>query len=320
LKFIEGLEPPNGFHHRLEYGNMWHVCEEAHAAKLGQVEGEKRLKYYCQELVQRYPDQGAEIDKWYRVCKVQFPVYMDFWRKHPEVIERKPVSQEQVFDVKYRLPSGRMVRLRGKFDAVDLIKKDKRWRVYLQENKARGEVDELETAEQLQFDLQTGMYLVALGKDNPTQYPIRGVRYNVIRRPLSGGLHSIRQHKPSKSNPLGETKDQFYARLGGLIAEEPEHYFKRWTADYSTEDIERFEKRILQPILESLWDWWDYMKMIDFSPWGSDNPINNSRHWQHPHGVYNVINEKGRSDVEEFLVNGSTVGLIRNDKLFGELA
>ena len=68
--------------------------------------------------------------------------------------------QEQVCDVPYNLPSGRVVRLRGKFDSVDLIDGG----IYLQENKTKGDIDKIQVERQLSFDLQTLMYSVALHK------------------------------------------------------------------------------------------------------------------------------------------------------------
>jgi hypothetical protein len=199
---VEGLRPVDGFNHRLEYGNMWHVCEEALASKLS---WDVRLLEYAQELCHRYPIQQAEIDKWYYVCLTQFPLYVEWWGKHPDVKDRTPLLAEQVFDVPYPLPSGRTARLRGKLDSVDLIGKGKNIGAWLQENKSKGDIDESQLRRQLSsgFDLQTMIYLTALrsfdwnsiGKDALLTHPdnIRGVRYNVVRRPLSGGRGSIVQ-------------------------------------------------------------------------------------------------------------------------------
>jgi len=157
LKYICGLEPHDKWNHRLGYGNMWHVCEEAHAANEAH---EPKLCYHTEDQLKRYPMQREEITKWFRVCQVQFPEYVKYWSEHPDVQNRTPLMQEQVFDVPYTLPSGRVVRLRGKFDSVDLIDGG----VYLQENKSRGDIDKLQVERQLKFDLQTLMYSVALHK------------------------------------------------------------------------------------------------------------------------------------------------------------
>ncbi len=313
LRVVEGLRPAPMFQHRIEYGQMWHTCEEYHAQ--GQA-WEGALKLHAQDLCRLYPTQQEQIQHWYNVCKVQFPVYVKYWGKHPDVKSRTPLLQEQVFDVPYNLPSGRIVRLRGKWDAVDVIGKGKNAAVYLQENKTKGDIDELQLKRQLQFDLQTMLYLVALEQyarhGVPMQFaenrPVAGVRYNVVRRPLSGWRHSIRQTQK-------ETPAEFYARLGGLIEEEPAFFFMRWKVEVTPGDMRAFEHRCLVPLLESLCDWWSW---ID-SPAGRKDPFGDHVHWQTPYGFYNVMAEGGSTELDEFLATRSELGLVRNAPLFTEL-
>jgi hypothetical protein len=168
---MEGLASMDKFLYRREYGNLWHLCEEAIAAEchfFGEAVGttlwEDKLKGYAQQLCKRYPLQQEEIDHWYRVCKVQFPIYVKWWSKHPDVKARKPLLQEEKFDVPYSLPSGRVVRLRGKWDSVDLVN----GQVWLKENKSKGEIDEQQLVRQLTFDVQTLFFVIALEKFKET--------------------------------------------------------------------------------------------------------------------------------------------------------
>jgi hypothetical protein len=232
--------------------------------------------------------------------------------------------QEQVFDVPYALPSGRTVRLRGKFDSVDLIGKGKNASVYLQENKTKGNLDEQQLKRQLQFDLQTMMYLIALehlpAKELRTYpllngRPINGVRYNVIRRPLSGGKGSIRKHSPTKLNPAGESDEEFYARLAGIIMEDPGYYFMRWKVEVTSQDMKRFKHEFFDNVLEELCNWWSW---ID-SPAGRKDPFSDPVHWRLPYGVYNPLLEGGSSEVDEYLATKSELGLVRNNRMFKEL-
>ena len=87
--------------------------------------------------------------------------------------------------------------MRGKWDSVDYIGK----RVYLQENKTKGDIDEQAIRHNLHFDLQTMLYMTALTEELEPQ-KIAGVRYNVIRRPLSGGKGSIRPHAEKNSKNM----------------------------------------------------------------------------------------------------------------------
>lgn len=328
VRALEGWRSVEGFNHRIEYGQMWHTCEEALAAGR---DWDAALLGYCTGLATIYPLNVEQIDHWYNVCKKQFPVYVDFWAQHPDVVNRQPILQEQVFDVPYDLPSGRRVRLRGKWDSVDLIGAG----IYLQENKTKSEINENEIRRQLTFDLQTMMYLVALTQDTGIDaleeikqwdgkkltVPISGVRYNVIRRPLSGGKGSIVRHKPSKSNPNGESKEDYYNRLAEYIVNEPETYFARWSFQVHDIDIKRFCKECLNPILETLCVWYDVVANRETGHLVAPNAftVRDMMNWRHPFGVWNSIDETGSSDLDEYLATGSTVGLERVDTLFREL-
>lgn len=371
LLVVEGLKPEPTFNHRIEYGQMWHVCEEAFA-KASPTEKRSsevgpwnaRLAEYCYSLREKYPFQQEQIHHWEHVCSTQFPLYVDYWQKQPDVTARTPLLQEQVFDVPYRLPSGRTIRLRGKWDSVDLIGKGAGAGVYLQENKTKGDVDEGQIKRQMGFDLQTMLYLVALdsGKSGIAEidyaFAIKGVRYNVIRRPLSGGAGSIVRRKPttgakcpkckgkgisgsflgtnSVSIPCpkckgdgrtgakaGETAAEFYGRLGGIIGDSPETYFFRWKVEVTPGDLADFRKRCLDPLLEQLCDWYAHVttaKDIFGLRHGIHHSVRGvSLHWQHPFGVRNMLDEGGSTDLDEYLRTGSTVGLRNVDKLFEEL-
>lgn len=346
LLVVKGLKPRDEFNHRMEYGQMWHTCEEEWArAKRQHDDWARDLHQYAKQLCSKYPFQKEQIQHWYNVCKVQFPIYTEFWSKHPDVKSREPLLQEQVFKVPYKLPSGRVVYLRGKWDSVDLIGKGKRASVFLQENKTKGKVDEGELRKQLGFDLQTMFYLIALSKCfeyakngtnldtegmlpedahwgnlvySPGAMPV-GVRYNVVRRPLAGGKHSIRKHQPTKKNPQGESDAEFYARLGSLIAEEPKHYFMRWKVQVSKIDLERFEHEFLVPILEQLCDWWLWVSNNN-DPYQSNLDNGQYVHWRTPYGFYNVLAEGGSTELDSYLESGSKTGLQQTSELFPELA
>lgn len=361
LRYVEGLRSADAFNARMEFGNLWHACEEALAANRDWREG---LDAYVQVVAAKYPLDRALVDKWQMACRTQFPVYVDYWAKHPDVEERTPFLQEAVFDVPYSLPSGRTVRLRGKFDAVDLIGKGKSAGVYLQENKTKSDIDEQKLRRQLQFDLQSMTYLVALqkffetppGLGNFSSKQVKGIRYNVCRRPLSGGKGSIKQgegtqgSKCSKCKASGrikhtasddticpkcngrgriggnppETDEHFWNRLKQYFIDEPEAFFMRWRVEVTPPEIRQFERRFLQPILEQLCDWYEWVA-------GNHNPFHNetnykdgrrihsSIHWQHPFGVYNSMNEGGSTDYDNVLATGNTVGLVRRESLFEEL-
>ena len=321
LKSIMGIRPIDKFNPRMEYGNLWHTCEEYHA------KGEdwaKALTEYCRGLAKKYRTQQQEVAHWHNVCKTQFPHYINHYANQGEK-EKVNLFSEEVFHVPYKLPSGRLVWLRGKWDSADLRNTGTGWGVWLQENKTKGDVD-LEAIEQnMDGDLQTMMYLIALSRTPMEKKEIHGAIYNVVRRPLAGGKHSIRQHKATKNKPE-ETMKEFYTRLGGLIKDDPTFFFNRFEVRVSQEDLQLFRRRTLDPILEQLCDWYEYVTYVadPFDP-SRDELLalelgkGNRLHWMHPYGVFNPINEGYHHYLNEFLKSGSTAGLEEVDTLFPEL-
>lgn len=318
VKNILGLAPVEEFKPAMDYGNMWHECEEAFAA---QEDWRQQLIDCTRKMAAKFPLQKEMIEKWYHVCRTQFPIYIDYWKGDKSYANRTPYLAETCFCVPYTLPSGRIIYLRGKWDSVDSMFKKKKESYWLQENKTKGTIIEDKLTTQLDFDIQIMIYLIALRchlRQKKEKIPLAGVRYNVIRRPLAGGKHSIRQLKPTKKNPSGESKTEYYSRLGGLIAEEPEHYFMRWDVRVSGKELQDFENRFLIPLLEQLCDWYDHVTSgIDI--WGPSYGGGGFIHWQHPYNVYNVLNEGGSTDLDEYLQNGSTIGLQKRECMFPEL-
>jgi hypothetical protein len=291
LLVVEGLRPVPCFEHRLEFGTMWHLCEEGLAAcplaggqgPAGRQPWQARLLEYARDLCLKYPTQQEQVDHWYNVVKLTFSRYAAYWADHTETSKRTPLLQECVFDVPYPLKGNRVVRLRGKWDSVDLAAGRGAGTVpglWLQENKSKGQPSERTIRRQLNFDLQTMLYAVAfetarslyrvgelggapaalreaLGK--AAKHPFQGVRYNVVRRPLGGGKGSIVRHKPTRGNPDGETKASFYKRLGGIIDGDPGSYFMRWDVSLTEQDCVVFKQQCLDPLLAQLCDWWEWV-------------------------------------------------------------
>lgn len=331
LKYVLGLEPPDRWNKNIGYGNMWHTCEEAHA---GNDVWQTRLIEHLNAMLAQYPLQYEEITKWFNVCCVQFPEYVKYWSEHLDVKNRTPLMQEQVFDAPYTLPSGRTVRLRGKFDSVDLIDGG----IYLQENKTKGDIDKAQVERQLKFDLQTMMYLVALRSNTVRNELMKlgvkandgwepsGVRYNVVRRPLSGGIGSIKPHSAKSTKTKftpAETAEEFYERLRrDYIADDPAHWFFRVRVEISEMDVQVFRNTCLDHILEQLCDWYDWTTDNDAFDWQEhpDRRISASGlHYRTPFGVWSALEEGGSTEYDAYLATGSEAGLRRVETLFTEL-
>lgn len=315
---IEGIRPRDEFNHRIHYGEMWHICEQAYGNSskdnhpVNWPEIWQALHECIVGLKQKYPLQQDLIEHWLNVCIVQFPVYVDYWKEHHNRDIWKPFWNEYTFKIDYTLPSNRTVILRGKFDSVFLNDNQE---YFLQENKTKGDIRVEQIRRQLTFDLQTMFYITVLSclLSEDTAKNLGGVIYNVVRRPLSGGKGSIVQHKPTKSNPLGESKADYYARLKQVILENVDEFFMRQKVIITDADIQKFRMTCLNPILEQLCDWWKWM---DSNP---TNVFANKVHWRHPYGLYNIMNEGGEDSVDSYLATQSMVGLEKMTKLFQEL-
>lgn len=326
VKVVEGWESTPRFNKPIEYGNMWHLCEEQYAAD---KDWGKALLVYCRELAKRHQTQQQDVERCYQLCKLQFPIYLKYWGNHAHVKNSILIAEEQNFSVPYKLPSGRVVKLRGKWDLVDKVKQGRGYVTYLQENKTKGDIDEQMVMSRLMFDIQTGIYLTALdtamrdkqsdmhARLNGSPYKLAGVRYNVVRRPLSGGRGTIRPHKAT-SKKEAETSKHFYGRVSDIIEAEPEYYFMRWDVKVLPSDLERFQREFLIPCLESLCEWWDWVS----SPTGLDDPFdrrNHGIHWRQPYGVWSPLQNNRPTDLDEYVATGSTSGLSRIGSLFREL-
>lgn len=302
LRVIEGFKPHEKFSSAMTYGNMWHECEEALAAKQDWLE---KLRSYSINLCNEYRDNKIDIDKWFMACKTQFPHYIKYWEEHEDVKQRNPYLEEHSFCVPYKLPSGRVVKIRGKFDSVDVVGNE----VWLQENKTKGQIDGDWLSKQLTFDLQTMLYLVCLKihmKKERVKQSLAGVRYNVIRRPLSGGKGTIRPRKATKNKPA-ESKEEYWSRLEEYFVEDPSYWFMRWNVEITNADLIRFKNEFLNPCLEHLCLWYDHVA-------GKNNY--SFLNYRIPYGVNTEI--RG-GEIEEYLMTGSTAGLTKVENLFPEL-
>lgn len=304
LKVIEGIKEKEDFNLPLQFGSLWHEAEEAHA---GGKDFMPALRKYTSKLRGEYANAEDNINRCFQIAKHTFPLYVNYWKRHQDERGRVPILEEESFRVPYQLPSGRMVVLRGKFDCVFRVKNS----IWLQENKTKGKIDEEGIQKTLDQNLQTILYQIALRSCfgiyklmgvgfqgfrlgdttnvielNP-KLKIKGVIYNVIRRPLSdnyaikqrmGRLVNVKDKKgktikgkdgkPKKKRVGAETESQFYKRMATDIKKDPGHSFFRWKVLLTNKDIETFKRKTFDPILEQLLDWWDWV-----SPVGPNQPL-----------------------------------------------
>lgn len=332
---VLGYDKPEDFNKNTDYGHLWHVCEEYYYGKKG--DWKEALKAEAVKFINRYPQSQEEIYKWYRCCLGQFPVYLNYWKQHDHEKTRKNIFTEREFKVAY-LPKGYKgppFILRGKWDGLDSMVHQTVRSIFFQENKTKSEIDDLALTRNLKFDLQTMFYLVALytGRNQIKELepykkvPIAGVRYNVIRRPLSGGKGSIVRHKATK-NKAEETQEEYYARLEEVFKENASSFFARYTVLVQSWEVKLFQEEFLDPVLLNLaddYEWWQFCLDKDENVYNyilreEQFPWHRRRHFRLPYGTWNPIHEGYRASVDDYLDNKSFTGLVKRRRVFPELS
>lgn len=285
---VEGLKPAETSD-SMDFGTMFHSLLEEHSKG-------RNLAYLKRKL---YQESGNDIEKRAMVdqCLLVFKFYEETWKENDA--NRKYISQEEVFRVPVHLPSGRKIDLRGRYDEIYR----EAGGIWLQENKTKSQIDEVALSNILAHDLQTMLYsytIKLLYKEEP-----RGVLYNVIRRPL------LKQKQK-------ETNLEFLQRIEQDIQSRPEHYFVRFRTEFGDGDIDRFTKRTLFPLLESVCVWWDSIKANPFNPWTQEDGSTNLHHYERPFGVYDSF-RNGKGDYFDLITRGVETGLVRVETVFPEL-
>lgn len=303
IMYVEGLGKEEQFDGKIEFGQMWHLCEEAYKRKEDHIQ---LVRKYVTNLKKKYQLYHEAIEDEYDKCIVTFPLYVKYWEHHPDEKNMLNLFQEKIFGYEYTLPiSGRKIYLRGKIDSGDKIQGDG---IYVADNKSKGNINLIEIQNQLNFDLQMMMYLLVLKLDrtiikDPKQ--IKGIRYNIVR-------HSL--HKHTKKDG---TREKFRDRLKGIIEEdlasEPDNWFSRFQALINEHDMNEFLTTSFNPILEQLCDWWDCL---------NGGKVNENAHkyqnFRYPYGIYHVLNQGGSGELDLYLNKKSKAGLVKR-KLFREL-
>ena len=323
---VEGLKEDKGFDKAIEYGQMLHEAHES-IAKHGEDEAlwKTSIQAYADTLINEYIASRSDISKWATIAKRQYEVYLDYWNaKTPNQKNRKYVLQEASFETPIVLPSGRTVKLTGRFDAAFQPSSTSK-SIYLQENKTKGDVDTAAIESMLSDDCQTMIYMITLrdwlDKNGYEDHHIEGVHYNVIRRPLSWGKYCLKPYKAGRGkNPKpAEKLHEFIDRLiKNAVKADPEWFFHRFTQPITQHQIERFKKESLFPILEQLCDWWESIADNPFDPWTTNCPdgrvhidyrITNPLHFRRPLGIYDGMARGYTGDYHNYIFTGSMTGL-----------
>lgn len=305
LAYVEGLSK-SGMAEALEFGSAVHHCLERLAD--GTIDRDSpdptaELALFArQRLAQMGKLSSRELGAFKRLMAVAggiFPLYCHYWQQKGG-IEFDPnaefVYHEKSFIVDHVLPSGRVVKLRGRWDGVFRNSSGKLW---ILEHKTRSFIDAEGITSYLPHDLQTMMYVHALQlhlqQETGCWEEIEGVVFDVIKRP--GFKHTDK-----------ETLEEHVERVIAAVAEKRPEYFMRWHVTFSPGSLEDWLTSTLNPILQQVCDWWDSIKADPFNPHRlGSNPL----HYTNPEHLYTKY---GRSEYFEKLTRGSDYGLRRRSQ------
>ena len=281
LSYVEGWSS-TGFSVALTFGIAFHDCLEwiAKGRSVKTIRW-KILNPFFERRAKNLDEQHVEdLQKTLAMVEVVFRKYQEYWEGYDQRFNY--IFQEKSFEVNHMTQTGISIPVRGRWDAVYSDSQNKLW---LMENKTKGQIDEEGIMAHLPQDLQTMLYVHALQKH--TGRRVEGVLYNVIRRP------GLRQKKT-------ETVDEYLERAFDDITNRPEYYFMRWKVELLPQDIENWVLKTFDPILDQVAAWWESIKDDPFDPWGS--PL----HYQNPQALFTKF---GKSRYFNMLTRGSTEGL-----------
>lgn len=305
LNYVEGLTPVGRMASPLEFGELFHLCLENAASGFPEDPFKLIANYERQRRISESldPDELVELARMCGVVAVTFDAYYKKWFKLDA--NKSYVFREQVFDVPYKIPTGAVIRLRGRWDAVfEEPGKDGQIELWLMENKTKGEIDPDYIQTTLHMDLQTMLYVFTLQKF--LNRPVHGVLYNVVRR------SQLRQGR-------SESLAAFLDRLKSDIEQRPDWYFYRWKVHILQEDVERWRRQVLDPLLEQVVMWWESIKSDPFDPWTDSEGKVNPHHFLRPLGVYDPIAAGRFGEYFDVLIRGVRSGYTVRKEPFPEL-
>lgn len=309
LKYIEGLSIKTSSE-PLEFGSAFHAIEANVCQR--QSKGKKGLKTDLIELIAEettiYENKHIRDTKMAKKDQQGFgemlslvELTLQHYFKQWEDSKTNWVCREVAFAEPYAIspanvfPAGpnRSVLLRGRWDGLF---DDKQKKLRLLETKTKARIDEDGIQATLPTDIQTMLYCCA-AKLRYGRVPA-GVVYNVVRRS---------QLRPKKGEDYFK---EYIPRVHQDMIERPGFYFMRWQVDFTPSDLDKWEHRVLNPIVERIVEWYESIKSLD-------DPFKSRFHYMNPDALYT---QYGRSDMFNYLTSGgNTFGYTRRKEVYPEL-
>jgi len=274
LHFVDGWGV-RGANMAFDFGTCMHWClEQAYLGRMGKnyftslAEKETWCGHTLNEYESRWRDElqviSPKLEDHVQLCmglsSVVLPVYFDRWSgdftgtyAHKMEVTRPARwdSLEEVFDVPYVYPDGKVTHLRGRRDGVFV---DRRERYWVFDTKCRSVIKHEEAMETLPFDVQQMFYMWITHEQMKQRgfkhpYPT-GVQMNIIRRP---------GHRRKKGKAGDEPLHLFLERVAEDV-EDPklyDHNFTRYEMAIHPKELMRWKQRQLDPMMKAVRMWWE---------------------------------------------------------------
>ncbi len=256
------------------------------------------MRDYADEWRHDHPkcpqSQLDTMEKVYTLAEAMLCAYVDRWAgdwsgkyKHGNdtVAPVEWLATERRFRIPYTFDDGACTWLNGMFDGVF---EDENGDLWLFETKTKSRIDENALSDCLPLDRQVMLYLHALRVVYGGRR-VRGVLYNVIRR-------------PSNRLRADEALHTFGERVGKEVAKKlgTGYYYIRWQVDVSNAESIEWATNQLRAEMQTIRAWWS-----------GDIP-----HRMNPDALETKY---GRSDMYGPIVFGDRNGHFVRDKAFAEL-
>jgi hypothetical protein len=292
----------------MEYGSIFHKLIE-----VGSLMGNKYTRSKILEsatLLFQEKLRDTESAMLVKIAIAQYDKYRTWEKTRPQykVLEAEPIFRENfrlppfVFNpndcITLRVPENTTFPLRGRIDEVLEID----GQMWIQENKTKSRIDVSFLQDTIPCNLQVMFY--ALCSELKYSRPCKGVIYNVIRKP------QLRQK-------VKESDKDFITRIGEDIDAQPNHYFIRFQYEFAPNDVKKWTREELLPLLYEVFFWWKSIEANPLNPWG-DEKSPNPLHGRKSFGVYDPMVD-GKGEFYELIVNNKKTNLVESKELFPEL-
>lgn len=246
LYSILGLQDAKELHMNLIWGDIFHKGLELLIASKdinGSIAG--MLEY----AEARYPQRPSSYDTSTKLLLRKFRLsnYDGVWQT------------EVKFEHPVKLPSGRVVKVRGKMDGYQIH--NPTYGKVLGEHKCKGYIDPVRTRKELKQDLQVNIYCYL--------HDIEWINYDLILIP------EAQKYAPARNfdeTPATHIERLFTGPCGSYNGMYPINANSHnWVANlpplfYPREEQEQYWNSTVYPYMEQLCDWWEHVTSPSFDP------------------------------------------------------